>query len=55
MIRGYHVYRTLWDPAIKDNFVILYQTDNKHNCHAIVVFSVEDPGVIVGHIPREFC
>ena len=47
------MYRTLWDPSIGDNFKVLHQPENEHNHHAMAVFSVEDPGVIVGHIPRE--
>ena len=32
---------------------MLHQPENEHDRHAMAVFSVEDPGVIVGHIPCE--
>ena len=47
------MYRTLWDPSIGENFIVLHQPENEHDRHAMAVFSVEDPGVVVGHIPRE--
>jgi len=50
-VRGYHVYRAVWNLSIGEDFVVLLQAGNGHDCHAMAVYRLDDPGVIVGHIP----
>ena len=52
-VRGYHVYRTVWNPTIGEGFVVLHQPGNDHDRHAMGVYRVDEPGLIVGHIARE--
>ena len=52
-VRGYHVYRTVWNPTIGEGFVVLHQPGNDHDHHAMGVYRVDEPGLIVGHIARE--
>ena len=28
VVRGYHVYRTLWEPFLGEEFVVLHEADN---------------------------
>ena len=45
-VHGYHVYRTVWETHVGGG--------NSHDRYAMAVYRrVEDPGVIVGHLPRE--
>ena len=52
-VRGYHVYRTVWNPTIGEGFVVLHQPGNDHDRHAMGVYRVDEPGLILGHIARE--
>ena len=52
-VRGYHVYRTVWDPSPAECFVVLHQPDNDHDRHAMAVYGMDEPGQIVGHLPHE--
>ena len=51
MIRGYHVYKVIWEAAI-DGEVLLCDREvgNIHDTFAVVV---KKDGVIVGHCPRK--
>ena len=54
VVRGYHVYRTLWEPFLGEEFVVLHETDNDYDHHAMAVYHIlEVPHVIVGHLPQE--
>ena len=46
-VRGYHVYRTVWNPTIGEGFVVLHQRGNDHDRHAMGVYRVGEPGLIV--------
>ena len=47
------MYRAVWDPSVGEDFLVLHQPGNGHDHHAMGVYRVDDPGVIVGHIPSE--
>ena len=51
-IRGYHVYRVVWEPRVRESFVVLHESGNNNDRHAMAVYR-DDPGVIVGHLPHE--
>ena len=52
-IWGYHVYRVVWEPCVGESFVVLHKSGNDNDRYAMAVYSDENPGVIVGHLPRE--
>lgn len=52
-IRGYHVYQGLWSPVVGELFVSLHQSDNTSDSHAMGVYSQNNLGLLVGHLPRE--
>ena len=49
-IRGYHVYQTVWKPAIGEEFISLHEKENGHDPHAMGVYY---EGKLVGHLPKE--
>ena len=52
-VRGYHFYQTVWVPVDGEVFVSLHEADNSSDSHAMGVYLESNPGVIVGHLPRE--
>ena len=50
MVRGYHVYKTVWQPSIGDEFETTVEEGNSHDRYA---FAVIVSGMEVGHVPRE--
>ena len=50
VIRGHHVYKTVWTPSIGEMLESQPDTGNKHDRYAIGM--VKD-GEIVGHAPKE--
>ena len=53
VVWGYHVCRVVWEPSVRESFVVLHKSDNDNYRHAVAVYRDEDPGVIMGHLPRE--
>ena len=52
-VRGYHVYREVWAPAIGEEFVCGQDRGNNHDRHVV---SVHKEGKdVLGYLPREFC
>ena len=53
-VRGYHVYRTLWEPHVGEEFIVIQESGNSHDRYMMAVYcSDEDLGIIVGHLPQE--
>ena len=53
-VRGYHVYRTLWEPQDGEELIVIQESGNSHERYVMAVYRHdEDPGVIVRHLPRE--
>ena len=42
-IRGYHVYRVVWEPRVGESFVVLHESGNDNDRHAMAVYRDEDP------------
>ena len=53
VVRGYHVYQVLWEPKVREKFIVLHKQGNKHDGHTMAVYREKEPGVIVRHLPRE--
>ncbi len=49
-IRGYHVYRDVWTPAISEVLPRSRETTNGHDPFAVMVTK---SGAVVGHLPRK--
>ena len=50
VVRGYHVYETVWKPSIGDEFETTVEEGNSHDRYAVAVIV---SGMVVGHVPRE--
>ncbi|CAH3013886.1 unnamed protein product [Porites evermanni] len=53
-IRGYHVYKDIWDSVVGEVLDCEHEPDNPHDTHAVAVKRVQDQGgmqQIVGHVP----
>ena len=48
VIRGHHIYKSIWTPIIGEELVLEAQDDNKHDKHAVGVMK---DGCVVGHVP----
>ena len=51
VIRGYHVYKEVWNPSIGEAFVSFAEEENSHDRKAVAVTCAE--GYVVGHLPCE--
>ena len=49
-VRGYHVYKTIWDAAIGEDLVCKREPSNEHDRYAVAIKKDE---VIIGHLPRK--
>jgi len=53
MVRGYHCYNTIWDPAIGEELPCKLELSNPEDRFAVAVFKREVWGeVTVGHVPK---
>lgn len=55
-LRGYHEYRSVWNPVVGESLRARHENDNAHDRYAIAAMK-QLPGTIrpsvVGHLPRE--
>ena len=49
-VRGYHVYRTIWDAAIGEDLMCEREPSNEHDRYAV---AIKKDGVVIGHLPRK--
>ena len=50
-VRGYHVYRDIWEPSVGEKLVARREFDNQFDKFAVKVLNGEET---VGHLPREY-
>ena len=50
VVRGHHVYKSVWHPVLGEQLTLERENSNSHDRHAV---SVMKDGTIVGHVPRE--
>ena len=50
-VRGYHVYRDVWEPSVEEKLVARREFDNRFDKFAVKVLNGEET---VGHLPREY-
>ena len=50
VVRGHHIYNTIWTPSLGDILMVFPEPLNDHDRHAVCV---KKDDVIVGHVPRE--
>ena len=51
VIRGHHIYKTVWSPSTGEILEAAREPNNSHDHHAVCLRKAE---VIVGHVPRHF-
>ena len=55
-LRGFHVYKELWNPRLNEKLDTIHEENNPHDRYAVVAIretvSRLTP-VVVGHLPRE--
>ena len=51
VIRGHHIYKTVWSPSTGEILEAAREPDNPHDHHVVCLRKTE---VIVGHVPRRF-
>ena len=49
-VRGYHVYKDIWEVAVGETVVCVLEPGNFHDRNAV---AVEKDGRIFGHLPRK--
>ena len=50
MIRGYHVYKDVWESSIGEKLFCELEEKNRHDSNAVAVVK---HGMVVGHVPRK--
>ena len=50
VVRGHHVYKSLWTPVLDETLTVLPEENNIHDRHSVTVMKDNE---IVGHVPRE--
>ena len=54
MVRGYHVYKDVWDPFVNDTLVTKHERDNTHDKYAVAVIADDmKTRTVVGNLPKE--
>ncbi len=51
VIRGYHVYKSIWDAIVGETLCCKRERDNDSDRYAVAVLHND---VIVGHLPRKY-
>ena len=50
MIRGYHIYKDIWDSEIGERLSCQVERNNRHDTHAVAVIKSNN---VVGHLPQK--
>ena len=50
VVRGFHVYKDVWDPFFGEELLCEQDVGNIHDPYAVSV--VHSDGLVVGHVPR---
>ena len=53
VIRGHHIYKTVWSPSTGEILEAARELDNPHDHHTVCPI-VRKTEVIVGHVPQRF-
>ena len=49
---GYHVYTVVWEPRVRESFVVMHESGNDNDRHAMAVYCDEDPGTLVSRYSK---
>ena len=49
VVRGHHIYKTIWTPTVGETLQLRAEDTNEHDEHAIAVIK---SGTTVGHVPH---
>ena len=47
------VYKVLWEPRVCEAFIVVHETRNEHDKHAMAFYRDEELGVIVENLPQK--
>ena len=50
MVRGYHVYKDIWDAVVGEEFPCKHEDGNRANLFAVAVVRGD---TVIGHVPRK--
>lgn len=50
-VRGYHVYKEIWEAVIRERLVCERQPENQRDRYAVAI--KKNDGTIIGHVPRK--
>lgn len=50
VIRGHHVFKSVWTPFIGETLPLNVEEGNGHDIHAVAIMK---DSAVVGHVPRE--
>ena len=53
MVRGYHVYRSVWEAAIGEELMCVREVGNRTDPYAVAVVKPQSGELTVGHLPRK--
>ena len=42
VVRGHHVYKVLWEPQVGETIIVVHETGNEHDRHAMAVYRDEN-------------
>ena len=51
VVRGYHIYQSVWDAIIGENLICVMENDNSNDKFAVAVMR---NNTIICHAPRKF-
>ena len=52
MVRGYHVYKDIWIPVVREEFQCLREGRNQLDPFAVAVMR---GGTVISRVPKKFC
>ena len=50
VVRGHHIYKTVWTPVIDEMLQVAQEDTNEHDEYPVAITKA---GYIIGHVPRE--
>ena len=50
VIRGHHIYKSMWCPVLDEELILCEELNNLHDRNAV---SIKKEDNVVGHVPRE--
>ena len=52
-VRGYHIYQSIWTPAIGETLICKREGGNAHDRYAVGCYKPDSNVTLVGHVPKK--